>query len=179
MDAIKAYEAGLRPEGLRDAAEVMVKMRQHFTTKDGEPDWKGRSWAYREAVREIYKAVGVEPEDLNSLQSAIRYHVGNVVREQLDESSLEALGLLRASPLQRTRNFRESREALLRSFMPTSDLDGDDVVRIVVMVGALLDRVEREIPQLDPPHLAALEQAARVADSRLAGVRREAARPAG
>lgn len=179
VEAIRAYNADLRPDGLREAAEALVEMRQHFATNDGEVDWRGRSWPYREAVSEVYASVGVPSEDLPSLQSAVRYHVGNVVRERLSASEVKDLGLMAAGPRERTREFRESRASLVKTIMPQGELDDDDIIRLAVMIEGLLVRIESEAPNLDSAHLIALRYALEAADSRLARARSRVAVLAG
>lgn len=83
---------------LRDLAEASVAIREHYLNADGEPDWTGRTYAYRTAMCELYTAAGYSPEEADSLQSSVRYHVGNVIRTHLSPTERADAGLIEASP---------------------------------------------------------------------------------
>lgn len=86
---------------LRSAAEVFIEARNHFFTREGTPDWLGRTATYRAWVRETYSLATVPQADLGTIQAAVRYHSGNVLREQLSPETLEGLGLRVISPRER------------------------------------------------------------------------------
>lgn len=85
----------------REAAEAMVKLRGLFTTGDGRPDWRGQSWEYRQAVSDIYNSAHLPPEPNAPAKSALRYHLGNLLRERLSASELEEAGLNTMTPKDR------------------------------------------------------------------------------
>ncbi|MFD0782908.1 hypothetical protein ACFQZ8_03055 [Micromonospora azadirachtae] len=88
---------------LRDLAEQMVDLREHYLTPSGEPDWTGRTGMYRYAVRELYARAGYSPEERKVVQTSTRYHVGNLVRARLPQETADALGLVRTTPQDRSR----------------------------------------------------------------------------
>lgn len=90
----------------RRAAELIVTLRGRFQTPTGEPDLLGEFRPYREAVREVYADAGVSPSDRSRVQSAIRYHVGNVLRERYQAEELERLGIMAESPYEKTKERR-------------------------------------------------------------------------
>lgn len=94
-----ASELRERAPLLRRAAGHLVELRGLYTTRDGDPDWRGQSWAYRQAVGEVYAEAGLEPDD--PLKVALRYHIGNALREDLTEEQLEHAGLTLKPPRER------------------------------------------------------------------------------
>lgn len=127
-----------RTVALRDLAEVMVDMREHFVTPEGDPDWSGRTFAYRELARELYAEAGFPHDQAQAVQAAVRYHVGNIVRQRLSVDELADHGLRDVGPKQRARLSRDAQSALMRSFRQSAD---PDVVRNVAAALHLLDRV--------------------------------------
>ncbi|MEU8299161.1 hypothetical protein AB0C04_17990 [Micromonospora sp. NPDC048909] len=98
---------------LRDLAEQMVDLREHYLTPSGDPDWTGRTGAYRYAVRGLYAQAGYTPEERKVTQTATRYHVGNLVRARVSQETADALGLERTTPQDRGRlRSRRDREEL-------------------------------------------------------------------
>lgn len=99
---------------MEDVAEAVVDMRATFTDKHGEPDWAGRSYDYRMAVREAFHTAGLTPQhpQRERAMSLLRYHIGNVVRERLPEEEVANVGLLVAGPKERhlTRRHAEAEE---------------------------------------------------------------------
>lgn len=118
-DIVRALVRLKRAEGLartpiyRELAEYTVALREHYLTEAGEPDWVGRTSAYRHAVRDLYSRAGYTPEDAKAVQSTIRYHVGNIVREVLRPEEIEDLGLTEVSPLEQARETRRDQAVLL------------------------------------------------------------------
>lgn len=102
-----------RTDYLRAVAADFVAAREHFYTKEGEPDWHGRTYAYRTWVREVMSLGGVPADVLASTQAAIRYHVGNILRDRLDDDQIEALGLRKESPRERSVEKRERTSSAL------------------------------------------------------------------
>lgn len=84
-DVLREYVRDPRSEGtalLRRAAEIIVELRGHFD-RDGEPDWLGRTYAYRQCMTETYGVAGVLPSERKTVGDAVRYHVITVLRERL------------------------------------------------------------------------------------------------
>lgn len=104
-----------RSELLRAAAEAVVALRREHQDPEvpGQPDWAGRSQSYREQVARLYRQAQVPPDSApGQVQSAIRYHVGNVLRQVAPAAELEAAGLDAAGPLGRvTRSRKQARLA--------------------------------------------------------------------
>lgn len=101
---------------LRETADAFVSAREHFYTRTGATDWLGQTGAYRAWVRETLAAAHLPREDVTTIQSAVRYHVGNVLRERLDADTLTALGLRTISPRERSAEKRQGTSALLSLF---------------------------------------------------------------
>lgn len=100
---------------LRELARVVVELRSLFTTEDGRADWAGRSYSYRETVARIYSEAGIPPDSLESMQSALRYHIGNVLREVAPPTELADLGLKANRPVDRVKESRDRLAALARA----------------------------------------------------------------
>lgn len=113
---LKSYiiaEEEQRTSLLRAIAEVLVEIRSNFERPDGSPDWKGRSYAYRAFLRDVYDDAGVPREDQPAIQAAVRYHVGTVLRERLDQETLDQYDLIPKSPRERAQDRRGERSAML------------------------------------------------------------------
>jgi hypothetical protein len=94
LKELLAVEQKLTPI-YRQFAEVIVGIRKEFD------DWTGRSQAYRDAVAAMYAEADVPADSQANHQAAIRYHVGNLLREKLPKRKLQELGLDTASPAAR------------------------------------------------------------------------------
>ncbi|WGH21376.1 hypothetical protein SEA_EMOTION_27 [Arthrobacter phage Emotion] len=144
--ALRRYLADARTEDLREVATCYVEARAHFYTKEGRPDWLGRTHAYRSWVRESTGMANVPPDDLATVQAAIRYHSGNVLRERLSEDEVEALGLKPESPRERSVVKREHQTAILSLFGTggAEITDADEIVHMVEIIEATLQRISHE-----------------------------------
>lgn len=146
------------PQILRDLAAVLVDMREHFVTDSGEPDWTGRSYGYRQAVQDLYADASVPPDERNRIQSSVRYHVGAVLRERLDDETLESLGIQADSPMERSRAQRAKRSAQLQAIRGGGPdaLGHIDALRALEGASALLARVEpKAVRDLKPKERSA------------------------
>lgn len=103
---------GPKTEVLRDLAHVVVDIRSRFRY-EGAPDWAGRSWKYRRAIAAMYAVAGVPPDAVANVQGALRYHVGNALRERVPAEELESAGLKAASPKERVASARSEAAALV------------------------------------------------------------------
>lgn len=152
----------------RDVAEASVELREHFLTGEGEPDWGGRTWAYRDFVRTLYRDAGMDSKETATTQAGVRYHVGNVLRDRLPAETIEDLGLQPATPIQRARKNRAERSTVLRALKEGGDVT--DTVRAVSAALALLERItDEQVAELQADGLDVVRRT-------LAGVRREADR---
>jgi hypothetical protein len=119
VDALRRYPTAVgsdATDALRAVATMFVTAREHFYTRTGETDWLGQTHAYRAWVRETLDAAQFSPDMAATVPSAIRYHVGSALRERLDPSTLDALGLRTPSPRERSVEKRQGQSALLSLF---------------------------------------------------------------
>jgi hypothetical protein len=98
---------------LRDLAEATVSYREHFLGASGDPDWAGRTGAYRAAITELYGGAGFSPSDAKVTQKLARYHIANTLRERLSAEDIEAIGLRAETPRERQAELRERTSALV------------------------------------------------------------------
>lgn len=141
-----------RTDLLRLAAEKIVNLRQHFTLADGRVDWSGRSPKYRALMQEIYARAHVPADRYDTVQAALRYHVGNLLRETADKDDLASVGLTAVAPRERLARNR----AVVAAIAETGKV-GDitsDPLRLITYAEALLDHVA-------PASLEALQGAER------------------
>ena len=115
---VRDPEAPGRTNTLREIAYRFVALRECYATADGEPDWRGSTYAYKRAVGEIYSMAGLAREDQYRVSNAVRYHVGEVLRETLPEETLDELGLRPAGPKARSVEKRERQRELLDAMRP-------------------------------------------------------------
>lgn len=89
---IQQYQRN-RTETLRKLAQVVVSIRAKHQYKD-MPDWGGNSNKCREVIAEMYRKAGVDKDSESSMQKALRYHVGVLLRKVAPKEHLKALGYL-------------------------------------------------------------------------------------
>lgn len=143
-----------RSDYLRACAAVIVEIRAHFILEDGRTDWGGRSPAYRKIIHDIYQRAHVPTDRYDTVQAALRYHVGNLLRDRVSADDLAAVGLSGVSPKQRLARTREVVSALSKSGEIT-ELTGDPV-RLLIYAEALLDHIaEDALDGLSAPEKAA------------------------
>ncbi|UDL14632.1 hypothetical protein SEA_KEALII_26 [Arthrobacter phage KeAlii] len=139
--SLSASEAQ-RTEFLKNAARALVEGREHFYTREGEPDWLGRTYAYRTWVRELMSKAHVPSDEVTNLQAAIRYHTGNVLRERLDGDVIESLGLKKQSPRERSVEQRGRAAETLNFFTGGPEIaDPEDIQAICKLIETALHRV--------------------------------------
>ncbi|UYL87631.1 hypothetical protein SEA_VRESIDENCE_26 [Arthrobacter phage VResidence] len=132
----------VRTDLLRDAARYFIDARQHFFTREGEPDWLGRTYAYRTWVREVMSAAHVPADTVTSLQAAIRYHSGNVLRDRLSEEEVDDLGLRKESPKERSVEKRERSSSTMNIFGGGAELtSAEDILQLCTLTLRALARV--------------------------------------
>jgi hypothetical protein len=132
---------------LQDLAAVLIELRSCFTDPSGGTDWRGRTNEYRQAAARIYAAGKLSPEDLHRLQSAVRYHVGNLLRERLTPEELEHLGLdptdYRQRMIDRRAEAQAAATALLGEQGDGSDSTPDQAERLLTAAIILIERVAK------------------------------------
>lgn len=131
-----------RTDLLRGVARNFVDARAHFFNKDGEPDWTGRTHAYRTWVREVMTNAHVPGDEVTTLQAAIRYHSGNVLRERLGDEAIADLGLRKESPRERSVEKRGRTSETLNLFGAGGEIANvDEIVLLCTLAGRALARV--------------------------------------
>lgn len=156
---------------LRQVAEVLVEARGHFLRDDGSPDWSGRTHPYRTWVREIYGIANVPPDSHATIQSAIRYHAGAVLRERLDEETLQAYGLMPQTPRERSFDRRQTRSALLTA-LTARDLAGGAMLALSTAFTVLTRVNPDEILALPARERAVAEETLGDLERRIRAIRR-------
>lgn len=129
-----------RTDLLKRAAAVIVELRSQFALDDGRVDWSGRSHPYRKAIAAVYRGADIGADDLDTVQSALRYHIGNLLRERAEDEDLEAVGLTLTSPKQRIGRNRNIVAALAGSVGEATS----DPIRLLTSADALLDYLTDE-----------------------------------
>jgi hypothetical protein len=173
IDSLRNYRTA--PEGekttnLRAVANSFVDAREHFFTPQGEPDWLGRTHAYRSWVRETMSQASVQASELATVQAAIRYHVGNIVRERMDPDTLQGLGLRASSPKQRSVEKRGRHSEVLTIFGSGGQAitSGEEILLAVGMMDAALARVSLDsVAGLDAKTRKAVREAVEALEERL------------
>jgi hypothetical protein len=89
---IQQYQRN-RTETLRKLAQVVVSIRAKHQYKD-MPDWGGNSNKCKEVIAEMYRKAGVDRDSESSMQKALRYHIGVLLRKVAPKEHLKALGYL-------------------------------------------------------------------------------------
>lgn len=150
-EILRAYLSDHRTDHLRELAEIVVELRGAHTLEDGRADWSGRSPAYRQTMADIYARAKVPAENLDTVQAALRYHVGNLLRQRATGDDLEAVGLSRIAPSQRLATRRQALQAQAAVAAPRQD-----IARLTAYAQALLDFVDvNAVPELAPERAVA------------------------
>jgi hypothetical protein len=155
--SIRAYLVNESTSHLRAAARDVVEIRSRMTTGDGRPDWGGRSSGYRRAIAEILQAAGVPAESRQGVQSGIRYHLGNALRERLTADELRDAGMSHLAPKERMRGRKAAVVAVAESVGVTAGSLEGNPPRVLARAAALLEYAAR---QSDLDALAKEEQVA-------------------
>jgi len=146
---LKDYVADPRTSVLRRLAPVIVELRSRFTLEDGRPDWSGRSPAYRAQMSDLYERVGLPKDQRDTVQAAMRYHIGNLIRERAPKDELLSVGLTATAPRQRSTATREARAAMTAAAGGTTPRH--EVDRLAVYAQALLEFLDdAAIARLEP-----------------------------
>lgn len=98
---------------LLNIAAVLIALRQQHTTDDGRTDWLGRSGPYRRDAGAVYVSAGVTEETRERISRAVRWHVGNLMREVLTADQLAEYELQESSPLERLQDQRATTSAIV------------------------------------------------------------------
>lgn len=174
VDALKAYQTGPendRTDHLRAVARHVVAARPHFFTKDGEPDWLGRTYAYRRWIREVMTLANVPASDTSTVQAAVRYHTGAALRAKLTPEQLEDLGLRVESPRERSALKREAYNATLAIFSGGGAelTDPEEIVAALRTMEAVLRRIVPPTSRRDASAVQAAAESVYTTVATLAG----------
>lgn len=146
-----------RTDLLKDVAAHIVELRSRFTLDDGRVDWSGRSPEYRAAIAAIYAGAKVPKQHLDTVQTALRYHVGNLLREKASDDELSAVGLTNVSPKDRLQTHRDIINALAATVEDPENIKRADIARYLTHAEALIDAVTTEgIDEMDPARRVAV-----------------------
>ncbi|MFD9205957.1 hypothetical protein ACFVZM_06715 [Streptomyces sioyaensis] len=92
----------------------------------------GRSGPYRQAAAELYASANLDAEAEERLQTAVRWHIGNIRTRYMTPRELEAAGLKLTSPLERQRDTREANAALLTGLRAAAALESAQTATVKV-----------------------------------------------
>lgn len=164
-----------KAEAIKELSELLLQLRGEFTTEDGSPDWTGRTYAYRNAVRELFSFSGVPRERTIKMQALTRYHMGNMLRAQLGPDELESLGLLVESPNERSNDKRRARMDVVRAVRgQDQELEPELALHAAEQ---LLRRLRLSIVQnLEPDRVADLQESLSEIEHQLHRLQRHATR---
>lgn len=140
---------------LRKLAEVVVEIRSNFYDEETmQPDWRGKSWEYRQFMSELYESAGVPPASVAGVQSSLRYHVGNRLREVVPTDQLIRAGLLEESPKERMERQHNEATMILRLLDPKHVIAGVEARRAAYR--SIVDTTERLSERLGTIPVSAL-----------------------
>ncbi len=150
-DYLTEQESSLKTARLKDLAEIVVALRGSFELDDGRHDWSGRSTGYRSAMAEVYDKAALPADERDTVQAALRYHVGNLLRENTSPEELASVGLTSQSPKERLAGHRQALAAQREMLAPRQD-----AARLAAYAQALLEFVDEEsLPALPPERAVA------------------------
>ena len=155
VDTQKAFSAHVRAavEGqisgkydsseMHSAADALVDMRLMHVNRDGMPDLGGSSFEYRQAVGEGLSEAGVDATNRPKVMAALRYHVGNRLRERFTADELAEYGMLAKKPAERQQAERAHLASIVRvATSPRAEVsDPEEVVKALQMAATILDNV--------------------------------------
>ena len=137
---------------LRSIGEATVNLREFFTTNEGQPDWAGRTWTYRDFVSKLYAEAGYGKDEARTLQTTVRYHASNYLREKFTPEQLAEMGLRTESAVERSRETRKNRTGLVQAAqeaMRAQRVNGPSVLQnISAAIVILKQTTEADIAEL-------------------------------
>lgn len=148
------------------AAEDLIAIRRTFTRRDGLPDLTGGSYAYRRTVAEVLTEAGVSSEQRPRVQATLRYHIGNLLREQLSPEEIEQFGLVKESPREASARARDHRGRMWAAMSDPEDsvTDPEAAVERLLAAGNLIATINVDWSSAPPMQ----RQMAEMAFARLA-----------
>lgn len=129
---------------VREAADGLIELRTMFTDRHGNVDMHGNSYPYRQAVAEIMSLAGVQQDERARVMNAVRYHIGNLMREKFTPEELREMGFMESSPLSRAKDERKTRSRVLRTAVSPDEMitDPNEVMAALKSAANLVDNVE-------------------------------------
>jgi hypothetical protein len=116
-----------RRAAFRETAEILFEVREFFYLPNGDRDVQGRSWDYKQWVREVYSQANVPLDQRAKLQGNIAYHVSSVTRDRLSTEEVVTHGLKPTSLRERRAERREVELVVLHLFFGGAQIAGAEV----------------------------------------------------
>ena len=129
---------------IRNAANLLIDLRLEYFDKHGNVDLMGNSYSYRKAVAEIMSRANVAGDERARVMNAIRYHIGNSIRDRFSAEELKEMGFHELSPLERQKIDREQKARVLRTATVPEEMitDPNEVIAALRSAANLLDNIE-------------------------------------
>lgn len=163
VEILSRYLEDHRTDHLKDLAPIVVDLRGSFQLDDNRRDWSGRSTGYRQAMSDLYTRARVPSDKLDTVQAALRYHVGNLLRERTSDEELAAVGLKPIAPKERLATQRQALAAQRATAAPRQD-----AARLAAYAQALMDYLdENALPNLAPERIVATRLALEAVQARV------------
>ncbi|GAB1641782.1 hypothetical protein KRMM14A1259_22050 [Krasilnikovia sp. MM14-A1259] len=146
----RAQDEDQRTSLKRIIGELTVDLREYFITDDGNPDWAGRTWKYRDFMRDCYSEAGFKQDEARKVQTSVRYHVSRYIRERLSPDELASLDLKESPQADRSREAYQRRSQLLSAARALNLGDSNNVLRgLVAALVTLRETPPEAIEALD------------------------------
>lgn len=100
---------------LKNLAVVLVELRKRCVDGEGRRDMGGRGYDYRQKAGKLYKDSGLGADRTSGIQQAVRWHIGNLLRDELTEEELAEYTLKPTKPLERQQTQRAENAVVLAS----------------------------------------------------------------
>jgi hypothetical protein len=141
-EALRQYMAEGNTSDIREAAECMVAAREYILDGRGDPDWRGRTHAYRVWSAGVVTAAGVPHDQRSRVQAAIRYHASAALRKRIPAEDVEALGMLTETALERSRGRRGRTSGLIQIVNGSGPItDPEDILTALELIEGMVRRV--------------------------------------
>ncbi|MEV7250225.1 hypothetical protein [Streptomyces cyaneofuscatus] len=102
---------------LKNLAITQVALRVKYD------DMRGQTGPYRAVVGDMYAGLGLPEDEVDKMQAAVRYHVGNIIRRHMTPRELEAAGLRKDTPIERQRDERAARALAVQAHRATTAVE--------------------------------------------------------
>jgi hypothetical protein len=92
---------------LKNIAAIVIAIRIQLD------DMRGSGHEYRQKIAGMYRQSGIGPDSTSKVQTAVRWHVNNLLRRHMTARELEAINLKPTSALERMQDSRAKNAALI------------------------------------------------------------------